>query len=398
MDIPNLDVTKEVSNVFSRTVQFYEQKCQSAVVFVEQLDGSTLSVPISPPPNGSFVWESTFDIRPGCAYTTHCIFEDGTDFYISSDLFSEQYMCFSRVGADVTDLTGLFETFVPISLDSEIVGISLVGTFTTTANIDSLFNITSNQFVRASVFAQLSRYPMRKETHPNPVSGLQCWSVSIGSSSVLDRDMYIFHVQTASGNDYYQVNTNKALSAPMCSLHPRSLSPNTASSSSSPLPPATLWSQLVIYQAHIATATPVGTIESFSQQVSGIANSGYNCIQLLPIAFCPNTIQTLGYLHTSPVLIDPRLGRKWDMQQFVVACWRNGILVLADMTINNLMFNQGSSYSGATYFGCVAPYMTSQLQRQTMTAMSPVELTNLYSLYPYLTQILSDGVWGGIRF
>jgi maltooligosyltrehalose trehalohydrolase len=92
---------------------------------------------------------------------------------------------------------------------------------------------------------------------------------------------------------------------------------------------------LVIYQAHVGTATPAGTLDSLIQQLARIKALGVNAIQLLPLAEFPGR-RNWGYDGVDLFAPAHVYGGPSALKRFVDAAHQQQLGVILDVIYNHL--------------------------------------------------------------
>jgi maltooligosyltrehalose trehalohydrolase len=92
---------------------------------------------------------------------------------------------------------------------------------------------------------------------------------------------------------------------------------------------------LVIYQVHVGTATPDGTLDSLIAQLPRLRELGVNAIEPLPIAEFPGT-RNWGYDGVDLFAVSHVYGGPAALKRFVDAAHRHGLGVILDVVYNHL--------------------------------------------------------------
>jgi maltooligosyltrehalose trehalohydrolase len=93
-------------------------------------------------------------------------------------------------------------------------------------------------------------------------------------------------------------------------------------------------SGLAVYQCHVGTATPEGTLDSLIGQLDRLARLGVNAVQLLPLAEFPGA-RGWGYDGVDPLAVAHIYGGPRALQRFVDAAHAHGIGVILDVVYNH---------------------------------------------------------------
>jgi maltooligosyltrehalose trehalohydrolase len=92
---------------------------------------------------------------------------------------------------------------------------------------------------------------------------------------------------------------------------------------------------LVIYQLHVGTATPEGTLDSLIGQLPRLKTLGINAVQLLPLAEFPGT-RNWGYDSVDLFAVSRNYGGPGALQRFVDAAHGHHLAVILDVIYNHL--------------------------------------------------------------
>jgi maltooligosyltrehalose trehalohydrolase len=109
---------------------------------------------------------------------------------------------------------------------------------------------------------------------------------------------------------------------------------------------------LIFYELHVGTFTPLGTLEAIIPFLDDIAAIGINAIELMPLAQFPGD-RNWGYDGSFPYAVQNTYGGPQGLKKLVDACHRRGLSVFLDVVYNHL----GSE---GNYFSCFGPYFTEQ--------------------------------------
>jgi maltooligosyltrehalose trehalohydrolase len=107
----------------------------------------------------------------------------------------------------------------------------------------------------------------------------------------------------------------------------------------------------VIYELHVGTFTPEGTLDAARAKLDWLRELGVTHVQLMPVAAFPGK-QGWGYDGVDLFAVHEPYGGPEALQRFVDACHGQGMAVLMDVVYNHL----GPS---GNYLGKFGPYFTS---------------------------------------
>jgi maltooligosyltrehalose trehalohydrolase len=93
--------------------------------------------------------------------------------------------------------------------------------------------------------------------------------------------------------------------------------------------------EMVIYEAHIGTATPEGTFEAFIEKLPHLKSLGVNTIEIMPVADFPGT-RNWGYDGVDLFAPANAYGGPQGLKALVDAAHTQGIAVLLDVVYNHL--------------------------------------------------------------
>ncbi len=105
-----------------------------------------------------------------------------------------------------------------------------------------------------------------------------------------------------------------------------------------------------IYEVHIGTFTPAGTLDSAIERLSDLADLGVSTVELMPVVAFPGDAGW-GYDGVSPFAVHEAYGGAPALQRFVDAAHQHGLAVYLDVVYNHL----GPS---GNYLSQFAPYFT----------------------------------------
>ncbi len=104
----------------------------------------------------------------------------------------------------------------------------------------------------------------------------------------------------------------------------------------------------ILYELHLGTFTPEGTLAAAVHKLPHLAGLGINVVELLPIAACPGQ-RNWGYDGTFLFALYKPYGSYADLKAFIKAAHAQGIAVVLDVVYNH--FGPEGNYTGA-----FAPY------------------------------------------
>jgi maltooligosyltrehalose trehalohydrolase len=110
--------------------------------------------------------------------------------------------------------------------------------------------------------------------------------------------------------------------------------------------------ELVFYEVHTGTFTTEGTFEAMIPLLPEIRNTGFNAIELMPVAQFPGS-RNWGYDGVYPYSVQNSYGGPEGLKKLVNACHSEGIAVFLDVVYNHL----GPE---GNYFSSFGPYFTSK--------------------------------------
>ena len=106
----------------------------------------------------------------------------------------------------------------------------------------------------------------------------------------------------------------------------------------------------VLYELHIGTFTPAGTLDAAIEKLDHLAEVGVDVVELMPLAAFPGE-RGWGYDGVAPYSVHEVYGGPAALQRFVDAAHRRGLAVALDVVYNHL----GPS---GNYLGQLGPYFT----------------------------------------
>jgi len=94
------------------------------------------------------------------------------------------------------------------------------------------------------------------------------------------------------------------------------------------------WEEVIIYELHIGTFTPEGTLARAQQKLDYLRDLGVTAIELMPVAYFPGK-RNWGYDGVLPFAPDSSYGNPEDVKQFVQAAHAHGLMVFLDVVYNH---------------------------------------------------------------
>jgi maltooligosyltrehalose trehalohydrolase len=110
--------------------------------------------------------------------------------------------------------------------------------------------------------------------------------------------------------------------------------------------------EYVIYELHVGTFTPEGTLDSAISKLEYLKQLGATVIEIMPVTACPGT-RNWGYDGVSPYAVQANYGGPEGLRRFVDAAHQAGLAVILDVVYNHL----GPEGNHLPKF---APYFTAQ--------------------------------------
>ncbi len=92
---------------------------------------------------------------------------------------------------------------------------------------------------------------------------------------------------------------------------------------------------LIIYELHVGTFTPVGTFEAIISRIPQLLELGINTIELMPVAQFPGS-RNWGYDGVYPYGVQASYGGPDGLKSLVDACHQQGMAVILDVVYNHL--------------------------------------------------------------
>ena len=108
----------------------------------------------------------------------------------------------------------------------------------------------------------------------------------------------------------------------------------------------------VIYELHVGTFTPEGTLEAAAGRLGHLVDLGVTVVELLPLAPFPGE-HGWGYDGVAPWAVHEAYGGPEALQRFVDSAHARGLGVCLDVVYNHLG-------PDGNYLGTIAPYLTSK--------------------------------------
>lgn len=98
----------------------------------------------------------------------------------------------------------------------------------------------------------------------------------------------------------------------------------------------------IIYELHIGTFSPEGTLQGALQKIPFLRDLGINVIELMPLSDFPGK-RNWGYDGTYPFALSRNYGSYTDLHDFIATAHNNGIAVILDVVFNH--FGPEGNYS-----------------------------------------------------
>lgn len=95
------------------------------------------------------------------------------------------------------------------------------------------------------------------------------------------------------------------------------------------------WHEAVVYELHLGTFTPEGTLAAARDRLPGLAELGITAVELMPLADFPGH-RNWGYDGVLPFAPDASYGTPDDLRRFVESAHALGLMVLLDVVYNHL--------------------------------------------------------------
>ncbi len=110
----------------------------------------------------------------------------------------------------------------------------------------------------------------------------------------------------------------------------------------------------VIYELHVGTFTPEGTLDAVAGRLDALADLGVTAVELMPLAPFPGA-RNWGYDGVAPFAVHEAYGGPEALKRLVAACHARGLAVVLDVVYNHL----GPEGNVLAEFG---PYFTDRYQ------------------------------------
>ena len=94
------------------------------------------------------------------------------------------------------------------------------------------------------------------------------------------------------------------------------------------------WSEAVVYEAHVGTATPEGTYAALAEKLEFLRDTGITAIEFMPLAETPGQ-RTWGYDGVLPFAPNNAYGTPDDLKAFVDRAHSLGLMVMLDVVYNH---------------------------------------------------------------
>jgi malto-oligosyltrehalose trehalohydrolase len=104
------------------------------------------------------------------------------------------------------------------------------------------------------------------------------------------------------------------------------------------------WAETVLYELHVGTFTPEGTLAAAARELAGLAELGITAVELMPLAAYSGS-RGWGYDGVLPYAVQGSYGTPEDLLAFVAEAHRHGLMVFLDVVYNH--FGPDGNYLGA---------------------------------------------------
>lgn len=94
------------------------------------------------------------------------------------------------------------------------------------------------------------------------------------------------------------------------------------------------WSEAVIYEMHLGTFTPQGTLGAAAEKLADLADLGVTAVELMPLGQWQGD-RGWGYDGVLPYALHPTYGTPDDLRRFVDQAHSLGIMVILDLVMNH---------------------------------------------------------------
>ncbi|WP_207100429.1 malto-oligosyltrehalose trehalohydrolase [Paracoccus shandongensis] len=159
--------------------------------------------------------------------------------------------------------------------------------------------------------------------HPMARQGDGFWSVTVPAR---EGDEYLFRID---GQD---------IPDPASRLQAGDVHAPSVVTRPSPAPQASWqgrdWAEAVIYELHLGTFTPEGTLAAATEKLAGLAGLGITAIELMPIGQWSGA-RGWGYDGVLPYALHPAYGSPDDLRRFVDRAHSLGLMVILDLVMNH---------------------------------------------------------------
>ncbi|MDM0035832.1 malto-oligosyltrehalose trehalohydrolase [Variovorax sp. J22P271] len=95
------------------------------------------------------------------------------------------------------------------------------------------------------------------------------------------------------------------------------------------------WHEAVVYELHLGTLTPEGTLAAARARLPGLAELGITAVELMPLADFPGQ-RNWGYDGVLPFAPDASYGTPDELKRFIDSAHALGLMVLLDVVYNHL--------------------------------------------------------------
>lgn len=94
-------------------------------------------------------------------------------------------------------------------------------------------------------------------------------------------------------------------------------------------------SELIIYELHVGTFTPEGTLAAIIPRLTELTELGVNALELMPVSQFPGE-RNWGYDGVYPFAVQYSYGGPTGLKHLINACHRQGLAVILDVVYNHL--------------------------------------------------------------
>ncbi len=98
--------------------------------------------------------------------------------------------------------------------------------------------------------------------------------------------------------------------------------------------PGRAWAEAVIYELHVGSFTPQGTLAAAAERLDRLAALGFTAIELMPLGQFPGQ-RGWGYDGVLPFALHPAYGTPDDLRRLVDRAHALGLMVLLDLVMNH---------------------------------------------------------------